>query len=99
MKILPATDSLIWPRRPATVPQMKAADFLPDARDKATIIIAELPDGRQFKLTGYSRTAIWARSPEAAPTHVNVIVVPVASADEIARLHDEFEQLLSKDMM
>ena len=78
---------------------MKAADFLPDARDKATIIIAELPDGRQFKLTGYSRTAIWARSPEVAPTHVNVIVVPVASADEIARLHDEFEQLLSEDMM
>lgn len=33
---------------------IKAADFRPDARDRATIVIAELLDGRQVKLTGTS---------------------------------------------
>jgi hypothetical protein len=78
---------------------MKAIDLLPDARDRNTVILAELPDGRQFKLTGYQRTAIWARRPEAAPTQVKVVVVPLASADDIARLYEQFEQLLSDDMM
>ena len=78
---------------------IEAADLLPDARDRATIIVAELPDGRQFKLTGYQRGALWARRPKLAPPHVNVVVVPVRDADEVARLYDEFEQLLSEEMM
>ena len=78
---------------------MKAIDLLPRARDRHTVVVAELPDGRQFKLTGYQRAAIWARQPEWAPMQVNVLVVPVRDAEEVARLYDEFEQLLSEDML
>jgi hypothetical protein len=77
----------------------KAIDLLPRARDRHTVVVAELPDGRQFKLTGYQRAAIWARRPQAAPMEVNVVVVRVRDAEEVARLYDEFEQLLSEDMM
>ena len=77
----------------------KAADLLPRARSRDTVVLAELPDGRQFKVTGYERAAIWARRPELAPLQVNVIVVPVANAEAAARLYDEFERLLDQDMM
>jgi hypothetical protein len=77
----------------------KAADFLPRARDRDTVVVAELPDGRQFKVTGYERAAIWARGPELGPLQVNVVVVRVADAQEAARLYDEFEQLLDHDLM
>ena len=64
-----------------------------------TVVVAELPDGRQFKVTGHERAAIWARRPELAPLQVNVIVVPVAGAEEVGCLYDEFEHLLDRDMM
>jgi hypothetical protein len=67
---------------------IKAADLLPRARDPHTVVVAELPDGRQFKVTGYERTAIWARRPELAPLQVHVIVVLVASAEEAGCLYD-----------
>ena len=60
---------------------IKVADLLPRARDPHTVVVAELPDGRQFKVTGYERAAIWARRPELAPLQVNVIGVPVAGAE------------------
>ncbi len=78
---------------------IKAADLLAKARNPQTVVMAELPDGRQFKITGYERAAIWARRPEVAPLHVGVIVVRVADAAEAARLYDEFERLLAHDMM
>ena len=61
--------------------------------------MAELPDGRQFKLTGYERASVWARRPDMALMQVNVVIVPLRDAEEVARLYDEFEQLLSDDMM
>ncbi len=78
---------------------IKAVDLLAKARDPETVVMAELPDGRQFKITGYERAAIWARRPEAAPLQVNVIVVRLADAAAAARLYDEFENLLTRDMM
>ena len=77
---------------------IKAVDLIAKARDPETVVMAELPDGRQFKITGYERAAIWARRPEAAPLQVNVIVVQLTDAAEAARLYDEFEKLLTRDM-
>lgn len=53
---------------------IKAADLLSRARDRHTVVVAELPDGRQFRVTGYERAAIRARHPELVPLQVNVIV-------------------------
>ena len=55
--------------------------------------------GAQFKVTGYERAAIWARHPERAPSQVNVIVVPVADAEEAGCLYDDFERLLDRELM
>jgi hypothetical protein len=51
----------------------KAADLLPRARDRDTVVVAELPDGRQFKVTGYERAAIWARRPELGPFRTLIV--------------------------
>ena len=78
---------------------IKATDLLTEARDPRTVVVAELPDRRQFKVTGYERTAIWARCPELAPLQVNVIVVPVADVEEAGCLYDDFERLLDRERM
>jgi hypothetical protein len=62
------TKSLLDPpsasHRNGSADMIKAADLLAKARDPETVVMAELPDGRQFKITGYERAAIWARRPE-----------------------------------
>ncbi len=78
---------------------IKAADLLTRARGPHTVVVAALPDGRQFKVTGYERAAIWARRPELAPLQVNVIVVPVADAEAAGCLYGDFEHLLDREMM
>ena len=85
--------------RNASADMIKAADLIAKAREPETVVVAELPDGRQLKITGYERAAIWARRPETAPLQVNVMVVRVADAAEAARLYDEFGHLLAHDMM
>lgn len=76
-----------------------ARSCLPRALAQDTVVMAVLPDGREYKVTGHKRARRWSAEPATAPKTVRVIVVPVANEEVSGRLYDALEHFLGPDLM
>ena len=81
------------PRQRDTVSRASKAKHLDVLEPTHTIVsIAELPDGKRFKLDGHTRAYKWQADPKLAPPFpLDVRVYVVADLAEVKRLYMHFE--------
>lgn len=81
------------PRQRDTVGRASKAKHLDVLEPTHTLVsIAELPDGRRFKLDAHTRAYKWQANPELAPaSDLDVRVYVVADVNEVKRLYTHFD--------
>jgi len=69
----------------------KAKHLLTPHPTHSFVFAAELPSGKLIKLDGHTRALLWKRGEVAAPTQLQVGIVPVKDRAEAEKLYKDFD--------